>query len=118
MPRQSVSLPHINNNAVRNTTTITTSSYNLDDFGRSALIFDSTLDQIVNIVAEYSRDNVTFKQVGAVLAAPANPGFLKVYTSVDLEALKLINGYIRFKATAAVTPTTGNLTLVFQVDSN
>jgi hypothetical protein len=115
MPRQSSSIPHINNTAIRNTTTITTTAYNLDEFERAALFVNNTLDQIVNIVAEYSRDNATFIPVGTALSVPAAIGG-KAYNALDIEALKLINGWIRFKATAAVTPTIGNLTVIFQRD--
>lgn len=115
MPRQAASIPLINNTAVRNTTTITTTAYNIDNYERAALFVNNTLDQIVNIVAEYSRDNVTFIPVGPAVSVAATVGG-KAYNATDFEAFKLVNGYIRFKATAATTPTAGNLTVVFQVD--
>jgi hypothetical protein len=105
--------PVINNVAPRNTSTITTNTYNIDIYDRLALFVNNTLDQAVNVTAEYSRDGINFSSVGAALTVPASAGG-RAYDNTQIEAFRLLNGWLRFKATPAVAPTTGNLTIEFQ----
>jgi hypothetical protein len=114
--RRPTSIPIISNQAPRSTATITTTAYNINLYERLALLVITTLDQAVNITAEYSRDGVTYTQIGAALNVAANAGG-KAYGVSSIEAFSLLGGWLRFKATPVGVPTVGNLTVEFQADN-
>jgi hypothetical protein len=84
----------------------------LDD---SVVIAVSTLDQAVTLGTQYSDDGgTTWVNIGTTYSLPAGGSLVTNEYDQQLTGIKVFSGMIRFVATAATAPTTGNLKLTFQ----
>jgi hypothetical protein len=102
------------NAMVRNTTPINSNSYNIDGYQQKSLVLLNGLDQAVNVQVQYSPDNVTFYPIGSPINIAASKNDVFIDTTVP--ALRLVRGWLKFTATAAVAPTTGTFKMELQLN--
>lgn len=87
----------------------------LDYLNETAVMAVSTLNQSVTISTQYSDDGgTTWTTIGTTYSLAASGSVVANQYDQTLTGIKMFAGMLRFVATAATAPTSGNLKITFQ----
>jgi hypothetical protein len=106
------------NNAIRDTNPALSGSFLLDQMNKTVALIQNNTDQDVVISTKWSSDNSSYANVGSSVTVVAGATLVTNETDTTLTGIKLMAGYLKVVATAAVAPLSGSVIVTLQGMNN